>query len=688
MDTATEVLAPLHRPNWLLWLRRELAPSPGRVAMTLRIVIAVALVTIVSMTLQTPETGLSAYMALFVTKENRVVTTLTGVLMILAATIGIGSSIYIYHFTFDYPQLRIPVIAVVVFTGMYLSRVFEIGPLGFALGFVVAVTQVMGESAPTPDLLVRALLWTWVAVVFPIAITILVNLILLPADPWTVLTRGLTQRLDAASSVLQRVLDEGVAGGKRNASLLDMATRGSTPLLAELKFAEMKGSLVKGRHETLVAAIMASEHLMTATAMLEMRTPQALSENDRLCAQALLSEIGNLRKALPEQNPHLPPTELPVPALLELRELRLALVAFHHNLVDETSGPAAPASKKAKKSLFKADAFTNLAHARFALKVTLAAMICYFIYTGLDWSGIHTAFITCCFIALENTGASARKGWLRLAGCAIGGLLGFLSIMYLVPHMVSIVSLVLLVSAVTALAGWVTAGSERISYAGLQLGFAFYFCSFQGFAPGTDFDTIRDRLVGIVLGIVVSTAVFHYIWPEGALSQLRTTLTRALRNLARLVLIPKIGAPVEMESKAAVDLRGKLTKDLDTSLRLSELATFEGEGNLPGPSPFSLLAIAENAQVVYLISMTLSTETELAEWQRLEPSTQEAEMALRAGAAEKLEGIATSLESGLQSGTGDFKSALANWNRAANQAEGKDRLRLLRGLTERIQQFT
>ncbi len=60
----------------------------------------------------------------------------------------------------------------------------------------------------------------------------------------------------------------------------------------------------------------------------------------------------------------------------------------------------------------------------------------------------------------------------------------------------------------------VAAGSERIAYAGLQIAFAFYLSLFQGFAPATDFDVIRDRLVGIVLGIVVLSLVFHYLWPE------------------------------------------------------------------------------------------------------------------------------------------------------------------------------
>ncbi len=141
-------------------------------------------------------------------------------------------------------------------------------------------------------------------------------------------------------------------------------------------------------------------------------------------------------------------------------------------------------------------------------------MTCYILYTGLDWSGIHTAFITCCFIALESNTATMRKARLRLVGCAIGGLFGFLSIVYLIPHMESIVSLVLLIAAGSAVAGWVAAGSERISYAGLQIALAFFMCIFQGFAPDTEFHKLRDRIVGIVLGILVMSVIFQYLWPE------------------------------------------------------------------------------------------------------------------------------------------------------------------------------
>jgi uncharacterized membrane protein YgaE (UPF0421/DUF939 family) len=363
MTTATDALSPGVESGWFEWLRRELAPFPGRGAMTVRIVVTVTLVVIISMALQIPEALLSAYMVFFVTKENKVVTTLVGIMTILGVTIAIAASLFLFRYTFDWPQLRIPSIAAVLFAGFFFSRVFAIGPLAFGIGFVIAATQSIAELMPSAEYLVHTLLWLWVATTYPIALTVVVTRLLLPAG--------------------------------------------------------------------IAAAPM----------------------------------------------PH--------------------------------------------KRLLAADAFTNPAHVHFALKVTLAAMTCYLLYSAVDWSGIHTAFITCCFISLESTGATLRKGALRLAGCLVGGFLGFLSIMFLIPRMESIASLVLLIAAVSALAGWVAAGSERIAYAGLQIALAFFMCALQGFAPDTDFEKIRDRLVGIILGILVTTLVFRYLWPEDATGQMR-----------------------------------------------------------------------------------------------------------------------------------------------------------------------
>jgi uncharacterized membrane protein YgaE (UPF0421/DUF939 family) len=368
MDAAAATPLPASRPAWIEWLRSELAPTPGRGAETVRMVATVVLVVIISNALQVPELIISAYMVFLVSKENKVVTTLIGVMVILGVTIGIGVSLVAYRYTFDYPELRVPVMTAILFAGFYASRILAIGPLCLGIGFIFAATQSIAELMPNAEYLVRWLLWLWVAVCYPIALTVVVHRLHFPAF-----------------------------------------LGGSQP--------------------------------------------------------------------------------------------------------DNPAGNA-PAQPKPKKPFLKPDAFTNPAHVHFALKVSLAAMTCYFIYTGLDWPGIHTAFITCCFISLESLGATLHKGGLRLAGCLVGGLLGFLSIMYLIPWMESITSLVLLVAAVSSIAAWVAAGSPRIAYAGLQIALAFFMCILQKLEPDTDFDGIRDRLVGIILGIAVTTLVYRYVWPE------------------------------------------------------------------------------------------------------------------------------------------------------------------------------
>src|SRR6266480_7927869 len=356
----------------LPWFKRELAPTPVRARRTAIMVGGAVLCVIISMTLQVPELSVTAYMPFFISQDTKAKTTVVGIIGFIGLTIGIGISLLLYKFTYGHPELRIPGMAIALFLGMWLSRVFVIGQLGFLLGFVVAVSQSVGEAAPSPEQLVRGILWLWVALAYSIAVTVMLNLLFLPD------------------------------------------------------------------------------------------TPKAAAR------------------------------------------------------------PKPKRSEPDGRRLLVADALTNPAHVHFALKVTFAAMFCYIVYEAIDWSGIHTALITCVFIALETTEATMYKGTLRFVGCLIGGALALFSIVFLMPHMEPIASLVVLIACAAAIAGWVAAGSQRISYAGLQIAFAFFYSVFQGYAPDTDLDNVRNRVIGILFGLVVTGFVFQYIWPERARIEPRT----------------------------------------------------------------------------------------------------------------------------------------------------------------------
>ena len=693
MSARADLRSAAQRPGWGAWLRRELAYTPGRDLTTARIVVTVALVTVISMALRVPEAAVSAYMVVFVTKENRVVTTLAGALAILGITVAIAASLLIDRYTFDYPVLRIPSMAAALFAGMFLSRVFAIGPLGFAIGFVVAVTQGASDDVPNAELLVRGLLWLWVALVYPIALTVVVNQFLFPAEPWVAFTSALNHRLDFATGVLRRAADDGEVGGSHDTAALELATRGSMPLLKLLHFAEGRDPRLKARHASLTTAVAASEQLARAAAALVLGVPRALTESDQLCARQLASGIEALRGALPSLAPvsvavHLDRSTVTLP---ELRNFQIAASTFADSLGQTSSFDtgSAPAKTTPRKSLLVPDAFTNPAHVHFALKVTLAAMSCYVLYVGLDWPGIHTALITCCIIALESAGATRRKGWLRLAGCCIGGMLGFLSLMYLVPIMESIVSLVLLVSVVTALAGWVAAGSERIAYGGLQIALAFYLGIFQDYAPGTDFDKIRDRLVGIILGIIVSSIVFRYIWPERARDRLRAVIGRVLRALADLVRFPVPGASPGGTTAEVSHLHGGIASDLDDAVRLTELASLEEPTFDPTEylSSRQLGGMVRHAQAVFLIGNLLTSAPELDEWAHLPVATQNAEAALRDGAAIQLSRVADLVNATPSPLPNVEKNDMAAIDPPERARAANHRLYLLRRLTEQIQRL-
>lgn len=680
------------RPAWLVWLRRELAPFPGRMSMTIRLVVTASIVTIISLALQVPQLAFSAFFCVFATKEHRALTLLTGVLFIVGATAATLINLLLYTWTFDYPEVRVPVMAGLIFSAMFLSRTFVIGPLGFIIGFFSALMLTIGEAAPDTETLVRNELWLWIAIVYPIALAVFVNQLLLPADPWTALVQALGLRLDAASTALNRVIKDGSAGGQTDQKLLDLATRGSGPMFALLHFAESNDPRLKRRHPFLVESISAASHMVNATASLEFREPRAVSADDILRAKTLLSEIGQLKALLPEKERVLPSRKTPLqpPALPQLRELAFAVESFRDTMIRGQSDYSSTNVVQPKKPLFAPDAFTNPAHVQFALKVTFAAMFCYILYSALDWPGISTSFVTCCFIALGNTGATIYKSWLRFFGCLGGGLLGYLAIFLCIPHMVSITTLVLLTAVGTALGGWIASGSERIAYAGVQFVFAFYLSIFQGYEPEANLTVARDRLVGILLGTAVSAVIFRYVWPEHATDQLRVTLARVLRTLSQLVCLPKTNLAMEAEGDKTKSLHSDLSRDLDNVMVLAEQATVENV-MFDNPKNFSstvLEHITSHVQALGLITTALLRRTKLEEWHLLDQTAQASEAELRAVVADYLKCLAASVEKGRTLPCENLDPPFAKWNLSTAAVVENDRPRLVRRLVNQVERLT
>jgi multidrug resistance protein MdtO len=204
-------------------------------------------------------------------------------------------------------------------------------------------------------------------------------------------------------------------------------------------------------------------------------------------------------------------------------------------------GPdVAPAAQPAEPFL-SPDAWRNPEHVRYAVKTTAAALICYLIYSALDWQDIHTAMITCYVAALGSVAQTTQKLMLRIIGCLIGAAMGVGAILFLIPHMSSVGSLMLLVFAGSFVAAWVAVGSERVAYAGVQIALAFLMTVLQGFGPSIDMSVALDRVIGILLGNVVLYVVFTQLWPVSVGHRVRGDLGLALQGLARMARLGEGG---------------------------------------------------------------------------------------------------------------------------------------------------
>jgi multidrug resistance protein MdtO len=536
-------------------LRRELRPTPGRLGDSVRIVVVVLAAVAIAETFRIPEIAVSAYLVLFLSGREAASTVRTALVAGIAVVLAIFMTIAVFMLSLSEPALRIPLMAVTTFGAMFLSRASPLGPVFFVAGFIVAYGLTLGDEVlglalqpatagnapqfelpeiffvPPEEALVRFLLWFSLAVVVPIAVLIAANL-LTGRDPARLLRQALAERLATAARfcagerVAERRLEaqafEGtaqlrklydLAGGRRRLawglSLIDDIARLGLLLLAWLR--------VEGdARDPLVPAANACRRAERALEDGEAPSGEPIAITATGAARPLADAITRTLRAICET-------------------------------VAATPGRASPKESVAAGSpgrLLAADAFSNPDYVRFALKVTLAVMTCYFVMSMTDWPGIHTCVITAFFVALGTVGETLHKATLRFVGCLIGAGLGLGAILLLMPDMTDLGDLFLLLAPVTLLAAWVGYGSERISYAGWQIGLAFYLVVLQGYGPTIDMYTARDRTIGILFGNIVILVVFTTIWPVSVANIVRTNLAKALEQLAALM---ELGARTDGE---------------------------------------------------------------------------------------------------------------------------------------------
>src|SRR5690349_8042732 len=113
------------------FLRAELAPFPGRAIATFRVVVACVVVLVLCMTLRVPETYLAVWIVTRVAMEDSSQSLLTGLVFLVALTVGLAFSLVLLTFAMDQPWLRFLLMGALAGLGLFLRQTFVIGALGF-----------------------------------------------------------------------------------------------------------------------------------------------------------------------------------------------------------------------------------------------------------------------------------------------------------------------------------------------------------------------------------------------------------------------------------------------------------------------------------------------------------------------------------------------------------------------------
>lgn len=507
------------------YLRRELRATPGRGGYTLRLTLSCAVLIALFMTLQIPFLAVALIVVFYVSQQNVLMIKLIGIVFLITVSVAIGGILLIFKYTYDYPLIRLVASTLLFFCAMYLMRV--LGKLGLAF-FVVALSVIYAQTFPSmtseSEVLVRLLLWLWVAINSAILVTLLVNACFYQAFPGYQFKTQLAQMFRQTSEQLARLSDRGVWEGQP--TLRDVAEHFSRlqtlHKLAGLSSPEISGAADKWR--LLLAAAIRCYHL---SALLQQG---ATDPCDRQRALALSGVLARLAEHLDRDGTPVP-METPAvgdsanAAILQEMSRTLERLARAETIPLQTQGVE-------KEPLLLPDAWSNPAYLHFALKTLLATLICYVFYTATDWQGIHTIMLSCVIVAQPGLGATMQKTLLRIGGALLATLLALGCILFIQPHTDSLVGLLAMALPIMALGAWLAAGSERIAYAGIQIAFTFSLAFFSWFGPIYNLTELRDRAIGILLGVLVSSMVHLYLWPDSEAPQLRAQLARLYRQIA------------------------------------------------------------------------------------------------------------------------------------------------------------
>jgi len=524
------------------FIRWEVAPYPGRINTVIRMTIAATLVMLIVETFRIPNAFLAALFSILLARENLAATWHGGRMIVLAF---VGASLYtllgimlfrgspVTHFFWVIGSLYLVFFVIRTTTNYAAALAFAI-PIGVAL-------PVWDRSVPS-ELQVEGTLWPVLIIAVGAGVTLGTEALYRIFDRSDPLIASVDNLLLAVQQVVESAAGLLVPAKSVRDRILQYDMIGTGRLRITLQ--RQGGN--PARRAQRSALISLTRRLIGLAANLERTLPQPGRDDDMIRLRALSERLGAIRTELREaevisaSSPVLEgPPSSSFPMLQEMeRTVALLPEFFQHEEI--LAAPRNASERSWLHALFLPDAFQNPAYTRFAFAGCLAASICYVLYNALDWPGIGTtSILTCIVTALVTVGTSLQAQFLRFAGFVAGGLvLGISAQILILPSLDSVFGFALFFATATAIAAWFATSSPRLSFFGVQMALAFYFVNLQDFQIQTDLTIARDRVMGVLLGILAMAFIFDRFGTKSDEDQLQQLLVRNVRMLAQLVVSP------------------------------------------------------------------------------------------------------------------------------------------------------
>ena len=479
----------MDRSAMLARWRDLIQPSHERLAATWRTVLAVVLVALVMITFRMPFLAVGPYLVFIFLQRNLFLSRFIAILLVPILALSCLILYLVAAIAWDHAWLRLVLWICIFWGGFFLMHILAEPRLIFAPLCIVALVSYAFDQYPYPNMILDHLGWIWA--LFGVCATC------------TFLTPGLT----------------GVPTAREH---LQQEFQRQSHLVEEICRARASGSRLPAfDHESLheareVAEKLGKAHILTPTQFINCDAVlETLDSVAELAHSSSPIESPSNWMAVAEGTRIFKARILGRPSAFEFPQVEssgpaaLALDTFKQTLsrISRVGNPNF-SKKPVEKAFVADDALTNPAHVEFATRAMCATMGCYLLMSLTSWDGIHTCMITCVVTALVDRVERHRKQRLRLGGALFGGLMGVVAFVYFVPLVDGIAGLLAILAVGTAVAAWVAQGSTRVSYAGLQIALAFYMIILQSPHAETSLDVIRDRWIGILLGIAAMRFAF------------------------------------------------------------------------------------------------------------------------------------------------------------------------------------